>query len=66
MEQEKVLNPGDIRITGGAYEMNYEILDPQPLKIKIQGFEEDITDIDIVSLNPRVNVEGLKAGKYDL
>ncbi len=65
-EQEKTLNPGDIKILGGAYEKNYEIIDPQPLKIKIQGFEDDITDIDVVSLDPRVNVEGLQPGKYDL
>ena len=66
VELEKTLNTGDIRILGATEDKNYEIVDPQPLKIKIQGFEDEIADIEAVDLNPRINLEGYQAGKYDL
>lgn len=55
-----------IRIIGGNPDYNYDIVSPDNIKVKLNGFEEDITGLTIDDINPRINVKDLNIGENEM
>lgn len=64
--KESTLQSSDIRITDKDANYEYEITSPASLKVKISGFEEEISDFSVVNLNPRVSVKDLDLGTHEI
>ena len=64
--KEATLQSSDIRITDKDSNYEYEITSPVSLKVKLSGFEEEITDFSVVNLNPRVSVKDLDIGTHEI
>ena len=64
--KESVLQSSDIRITDKDSNYEYEISSPASLKVKVSGFEEEISDFSVVNLNPRVSVKDLEPGTHEI
>lgn len=55
-----------IRIIGGNPDYNYDIVSPDNIKVKLNGFEEDISGLSIDDINPRINVKDLNIGENEI
>lgn len=55
-----------IRIIGGNPDYNYDIVSPDNIKVKLNGFEEDISGLSIDDINPRINVKDLNIGENEM
>lgn len=55
-----------IRIIGGNPDYNYDIVSPDNIKVKLSGFEEDISGLSIDDINPRINVKDLNIGENEI
>ncbi len=64
--KEITLSTSNISVVGINNELDYEITDNSNLKIKVTGFEEDLADINIDSLNPRISAQNLSIGEHNL
>ena len=65
-QRELTLSTSNIKIIGSDDKYEYVFDDPQNLKIKVSGFAEDLADINIDSLNPRISVQDLGTGDHEL
>ena len=65
-QRELTLSTSNIKIIGSDDKYEYEFDDSQNLKIKVAGFAEDLADINIDSLNPRISVQDLGTGDHEL
>ena len=65
-ETEISIASSDIHIDDADDSLKYEITEQGSIKIKVQGFEEDIADIEANTLGSRISVKDLEPGEYEL
>ena len=66
VEQEISFSKGDIDINDADNAYNYYIEEPDLVKIKVKGFADEIADVGVDDLNPRISVAALREGIYEL
>ena len=66
IEQEVSFSKGDINIIDVDNAYTYEIEEPDMVKVKVKGFADEISDVGVSDLNPRVSVAALREGVYEL
>ncbi len=63
-EKEIVMAAANIMIDGKDDAYDYQITPSEVTKVKISGFEEDLEEITIDTLNPRIDVKDKNVGEY--
>ena len=65
-EREIPFSKNEIGISDMDAAYNYSIEEPDTVKVKIKGFEDEIADIGVSNLNPKISVSALREGIYEL
>ena len=66
VEQEVSFSKDDINIIDVDNAYSYEIEEPDMVKVKVKGFADEIADVGVNDLNPRISVAALREGIYEL
>ena len=66
LEREIPFSKNEIGISDMDAAYNYSIEEPDTVKVKIKGFEDEIADIGVSNLNPKISVSALREGIYEL
>ena len=64
--KEFSLNSSAIKIVGTNSKYNYSIMKPQVVKVKLNGFQDDLSSMLITELNPRIKATDLKPGEHEI
>lgn len=64
--KEVTLSTVAIKMINQNNNYKYQVSKPPILKIKVTGFQEDMLDLSIDSLNPRMSVQDMEPGEHEV
>lgn len=65
-EQEISIGKGNVALVKMNNDLEYEIINPETLKVKLEGFAEDMEGVTVDDLDPRASVDGLGVGTHEV